>query len=101
MNIVDEDMAHHEKLRLMKGPENIKAGFYYAPYIPVTEAIMVNGEYTWHRNKWKNFFLKVKYFFKKPQYLKHLEKSRYEIKKVNPKFYGTLKINEETLDETK
>ena len=62
-------------------------GYIFLPYIPRNEATMINGEYVWYRNKWKNLLLKIKHFFIKSKY------SKIDInKKISSKYYTTLKI---------
>jgi len=43
-------------------------------HILVTVATYINGEVVWYKNKWKNFWLKVKHIFKKSKYLKSFKK---------------------------
>ena len=78
----------NEKIILIKGKSSIKSGYIWAPYTPVTVAIDINDEVVWYTKKWKNLWLKVKYFFKKRKLL-----NRYKMKPINPKYYGSVKIN--------
>jgi len=66
-------------------------GYFWAPYITKIVSTSINGETVWHSNKWKNFLLKIKWLFFKSKNLKSLGK--YREKKINPKFYGKIKIN--------
>jgi len=77
---------------MIKGKEYIEPGYIYVPYIIVNVATSINGEVVWYRNKWKNFWLKVKFLFVKPKYLKHVKK--YSEKTINPKYYGKITIKE-------
>tara|TARA_R110000772_G_C13310268_1_gene440120 strand:- start:33830 stop:34081 length:252 start_codon:yes stop_codon:yes gene_type:complete len=70
---------------------DLEPGYIYA-HIPVVEATMINGEIVWYKNKWKNFLLKIKFFFVKPKYYKLMKK--YKNKPINPKFYGTVNVDE-------
>lgn len=56
----------------------------------------INGEVVWYKNKWKNFWLKLKHFFKKPKYLKYLKK--YHNIKSNPLNYKTINMTNEKND---
>ena len=72
-------------------------GYVWAPYIPVTTATYINSEMVWHRNKWINFWLKIKRIFKKPTYIPNkLIKSCYSTKTINPEFFGIVTVNELT-----
>lgn len=63
-----------------------KSGLIRAPYVSITNSTSINGETVWYRNKFKNFLLKIKFFFKKPKY------SHYSSKMVNSKYYGIIEI---------
>jgi hypothetical protein len=67
-------------------------GYIWAPYILINVSTSINGETVWYRNKFKNFFLKVKHFFFKPKYLKNFKNSQYLSKQINPKFYSTIEL---------
>lgn len=60
-------------------------GYIYVPYIIKTVSTTVNSETVWYANKWKNLFLKIKFFFTKPKHLKNLHIYK---KIVKHKFYS-------------
>lgn len=70
----------------------IEPGYIYAPYRIVTVSTQINGETVWYKNKLKNLWLKIKFFFIKPKYYKLMKK--YPPKPINPKYYGIFKIKE-------
>ena len=70
--------------------EKKEQGHIFVPYIIINVATMINGEYVWYRNKWKNLLLKIKHFFIKPKYLKNAK--LYLNKPINSKYYTTQKI---------
>lgn len=45
--------------------ENKKNAYVYAPFIPITNSVDINGETVWYRNKFKNLLLKIKFLFVK------------------------------------
>lgn len=56
--------------------ENNKDGRYtYIPFTTKCVATMINSETVWYANKWKNLFLKIKFFFYKSKNLKSFEKN--------------------------
>lgn len=66
------------------------SGIIYVPYVIETTSTSINNTTVWYKNKWKNLWLKIKFFFKKPDELKRLEKS---LKKhIDPKLYQEIKI---------
>lgn len=50
--------------------ENKDKGFVWVNYIPITKKTTVNNHTVWHRNKFINFLLKIKYIFYKPKSFK-------------------------------
>jgi hypothetical protein len=72
---------------------NKNKGYVLLPYKIITEAISINGEYVYYRNKWKNLLLKIKHFFVKPNYLKN--KFKYMNKKINLDYYEIINVNNE------
>jgi hypothetical protein len=69
-----------------------KPGYIWVPYIPINVSSSINGETVWYRNKFKNFILKIKHIFFKPKFLKKMVNSRYSIKPIDTKFYGTIEF---------
>lgn len=78
--------------QIIKKTDDSNSGIIFVPYIFLTVATYINNEPVWYRNKWKNFFLKIKYFFIKPKYLKnhHL----FPKKKINESYYQTVKLQQ-------
>ena len=70
-----------------------KAGYIYIPYVTKTVKTTVNGVTVWHSNKMINFWLKIKFFFWKPNTLKNFES--YSSKPINAKYYSTLTLNKD------
>jgi hypothetical protein len=73
--------------------QDLPAGMVYVPYIIETTSTSINDTTVWYKNKWKNLWLKIKFFFKKPEELKRLEK--YSKKEINSKHYQKIKITNE------
>jgi len=67
--------------------EKLKEGIIYVPYLLVTSSTSINGETVWYKNKFKNFLLKIKFFFIKPKHKKF-----YVNKPINAKYYESFKI---------
>lgn len=44
--------------------QDLPSGIVYVPYIIETTSISINGTIVWYKNKWKNLWLKIKFFFK-------------------------------------
>lgn len=65
-------------------------GIIWVPWVTKISATNINGETVWYANKWKNFLLKIKFFFFKPKYNKLFGK--YPNKPVDPSLYGTIKV---------
>jgi hypothetical protein len=70
--------------------QDLTSGIIYVPYIIETTSTSINNTTVWYKNKWKNLWLKIKFFFKKPDELKRFEK--YSKKLIDPKFYQEIKI---------
>jgi hypothetical protein len=70
--------------------QEFKSGIVYLPYITKIISTSINGTTVWHSNKFINFWLKIKFFFYKPEALKKLE--IYANKKVSAKYYQSIKI---------
>jgi hypothetical protein len=70
--------------------EQFKPRIVYLPYITKVISTNVNGTTVWHSSKFINFWLKIKFFFYKPEALKKLE--IYANKKVSAKYYELIKI---------
>jgi hypothetical protein len=70
--------------------KDLDAYIVYVPYIMETTSTSINDTTVWYKNKWKNLWLKIKFFFKKPNDLKQFEK--YSKKPINSKFYQEIKI---------
>jgi hypothetical protein len=73
--------------------QDLPAGIVCVPYIIETTSTSINGTTVWYKNKWKNLWLKIKFFFKKPEEVKRLEK--YSKKEINSKYYQKIKITNE------
>ena len=58
---------------------------------------MINGEYVWYKNKWKNFLLKFKRLFIKADY--EIRLKNFPTKEINPKLYRKINITGKTLNE--
>ena len=71
--------------------QNNKRGLVYIPYKIETTATMINGQYVWYKNRWKNMMLKIKHFFVKPKYIKNL--NLYKDKKIDSSNYMVMNIN--------
>ncbi len=61
----------------------------WAPYVLVTTKTTINGDVVWYKNKWKNFFLKIKHIFWKPKKFKKLTE-----KKLISSKYSVIKCDE-------
>ena len=74
-------------------------GVIYCPYRIVTTKITVNNRVVWHRNKFINFLLKIKFFYIKSPYFYKFGcripemASRYGNRTINPSYYGKIEIN--------
>jgi hypothetical protein len=55
-------------------------GYIFVPYICKTISTSINNETVWYSNKWKNLFLRIKFFFIKPKCYKN---SRYYKKTIS------------------
>ena len=73
--------------------EDLHAGIVYVPYIIETISTSINSTTVWYKNKWKNLWLKIKFFFKKPEDVKRWEK--YSKKEINSKYYQKINITNE------
>jgi hypothetical protein len=82
----------NKDIKMDKG--SLKEGYVWLPYITKTVSTSINGETVWYANIFKNFLLKIKYFFIKPKYLKSKFISKYAQKIINPNFYNTFKITD-------
>lgn len=67
-----------------------KEGYIYAPYIPVTDGVYINGVQVWDYRWWKNILCKINWFFHfklRKQHKKYVNKmidsSIYTIKPTN------------------
>ena len=75
-----------------------ESGLVYVPYvIGEPRSTSINGITVWYKNKWKNFFLKIKFLFFKPKELKSFE--QYRKNPVNPKFYSKINVENNNLDK--
>jgi hypothetical protein len=70
--------------------EDLDKGSVFVPYVMETTSTSINGTAVWYKNRWKNLWLKIKFFFRKPKDLKEFEK--YSKKPINSKFYQEIKI---------
>ena len=47
-------MKSAEEFKYMKKTEELPEGYIYAPYIPITDGIYINGVEVWNHRWWKN-----------------------------------------------
>jgi len=96
------ELAQIKKGVYIGGDQNsgliVDNGIIYAPYISVNNSTSINGETVWYRNKFKNFLLKVKFFFFKPKFFKSkIINPKYSSKIVNPKYYSQINITHKSI----
>ena len=64
-----------------------KEGYIYAPYIPVTDGLYINGVKVWDHRWWVNIFCKINWFF---HFRMRKRFNKYKNTKIDEKYYGTI-----------